>query len=490
MVFRYDKENEELIVSEATRIEYHQITLWLTRKVKNWKFHPLVKIGAWDGSMTFFRNGKINLGLWREALIACRQIEVPFKIENKEDFPLNRDVTIEKVIDFCNEHFKTHKVRNKDGEWIPFKPYDHQIDAAYKILKNRYCLAEVATSGGKSLILSIVFFYILKNVNPDAKFLLIVPSITLVTQMYDDMIEYNWGLNNLAEVKEKKTEILSSGHKPLNLKVEEVMSDRPRKFSGTEDPNIYIGTYQSLEKWSKEFFEQFYTVACDESHQAKAKTIITILERTFKHAEYRFGVSGTFPPDESCEYMTIQSVLGPKITEVSAHELKQKGIITPMEIKVVLLNHNDNNYYEKLKIIRKGDGKAAFDYEKLYVQQSTKRLDFIKKLVDKCQGNTLVLFHSIENGQRILNKLKEEIPDKEFYYIDGEVSGKKREEIKKLMEETKVKVEYTILNFGSYELEFKSNDKILLTNGDWKFAKDIDSNDDIDDNFLNKKRNK
>jgi hypothetical protein len=40
---------------------------------------------------------------------------------------------------------------------IPFVPYSHQIESAYKILKNN--CAEVATSGGKSLIISIVMFY-------------------------------------------------------------------------------------------------------------------------------------------------------------------------------------------------------------------------------------------------------------------------------------------------------------------------------------------
>jgi hypothetical protein len=40
---------------------------------------------------------------------------------------------------------------------------------------------------------------------------------------------------------------------PCEVRVEEIMSDRPRKFSGTENPNIYIGTYQSLEKWPKKF---------------------------------------------------------------------------------------------------------------------------------------------------------------------------------------------------------------------------------------------
>ena len=59
-------------------------------------------------------------------------------------------------------------------------------------------------------------------------------------------------------------------------------------------------------------------------------------------------------------------------------------------------------------------------------------------------------------------KLKNELPDKEFFYIDGEISGRKREEIKKLMEVTKVDIEYTILNFGEYEVEFKSDFKITL----------------------------
>ena len=489
MKFRYDKETEELVVSEATRIEYHQMSLWLTRKAKGWKFHPLVKVGIWDGNISFFKNGRINLGLWKEAYIGCKEIEVPFQIENKEEFPINRDVTLEKVQDFCKDFFKTHKVRTKEGEWISFTPYDHQIEAAYKILKNRYCMAEVATSGGKSLIISIVMFYTFKNIDKDAKILIIVPSITLVTQFYDNILEYNYGINNLLEMKEKNTTELSSGHIPCVTRVEEVMSDRPRKFSGTENPNIYIGTYQSLEKWPKDFFEQFHTIATDEAHGAKAKTITTILQNTFKHAYCRFGVSGTFPLEDSCEILTIQSVLGPKITEVSADELKKKGIITPMDIRVVLLNHNDLQFNENLKIVRKGgDGKAAFDFEKRYIHQSDKRLDFIKKLVDKCTNNTLLLFHTNENGHRIFNKLSEEIKDKEFYYIDGEISGRKREEIKKQMEITKEKVEYTILNFGDYEIEFKSNFKILLSDGSYKQASDITPSDDIDDNFIKKYR--
>ena len=43
--------------------------------------------------------------------------------------------------------------------------------------------------------------------------------------------------------------------------------------------------------------------------------------------------------------------LGPKITEVSANELKEKGIITPMDVKVVIMNHEDLEFVpEGLKI--------------------------------------------------------------------------------------------------------------------------------------------
>lgn len=452
MKFRYDKNTEELVVSAATRIEYHQLNLWLTRHVKGYRFMPAFKMGVWNGQQTYFKNGRVNLGLWKECMRGCQEIGASFILENKEDFPINRDVTLEKVQDFCKDFFKYHKVKNKAGELVPFMPYDHQIESAYKILKNRYCMAEVATSGGKSLIISIVIFYTLKYIDLTAKFLLIVPSITLVTQFYDNILEYNFGANNLAEMRDRKIDTLLNGedYQPCQLRIEEVMSDRPRKYSGTENPNIYIGTYQSLEKWPKTFFQQFHTVACDEAHGAKAKTILSILEKTFKTAYSRFGVSGTFPVDDSCEILTIQSVLGPKITEVSAHQLKEKGIITPMEIKVLMMNHNDKDFEERIDYIKKhGMGKEALDLEKDYIHISDKRLDMIRKIIDKCDKNTLVLFHSIEYGQQILNKLKGDCKGKDFYYIDGEVKNKQREEIKKFMEDTSTNVKVLVASYGT-----------------------------------------
>lgn len=484
MKFRYDKETEELVVVQGSRIEYHQLNLWLTRHVKGYRFMPAFKMGVWSGKKSYFKDGRINVGLWKEVLKACKEIDVPFVMENKEDFPINRDVTLEKVKNFCEEFFKNHKVKDKKGNWNKFMPYEHQIQSAYKILKNRYCIAEVATSGGKSLIMSIVMFYTIRNTKKDSKFLIIVPSITLVTQFYDNIVEYNYGENHLEELSSGK-DLKEIDHKPCDVRVEEVMSEKPRKHTGKENPNVYIGTYQSLEKWPKKFFEQFHTIITDEAHGSKSKTMEKILKRTFKKAYSRFGMSGTFPEEDTCEILTIQSVLGPMISNVTAKELKEKGIITPVDIKAVIMNHNDTEFNDRVHDIRKaGLGKEAFDIEKDYIHISDKRLKFITKIVKKCKKNTLVLFHTIDYGTEIFNRLKKNVPNREYYYIDGSVSGKKREEIKKKMEETTKEVEYTILNFGDYELEFESSDEIPLTNGKYKKVSDITNKDDIDDGFI------
>jgi superfamily II DNA or RNA helicase len=161
-------------------------------------------------------------------------------------------------------------------------------------------------------------------------------------------------------------------------------------------------------------------------------------------------VSGTFPEDDTCEILTIQAVLGPKITEVSANELKEKGIITPMEIRAVIMNHNDKEFDDRIQIIKKGgNGKDAFELEKAYIHVSEKRLDFIKKIVEKCDSNTLLLFHTIDYGHQIFNKLEKELPGRDYYYIDGEISGKKREVIKKQMEVTDGNVKVLVASYGT-----------------------------------------
>ena len=418
MKFRFDKDTEKLVVQEASRIEYNQCKIWLDRFVKNYKYTPAFKFGSWNGKIEFFNNGSVNMGLWKELVKAMKEIGSNFEVVNKEEFPIDRKVTLESVKDFCDEFFKDHYLKNGDK----FIPRDYQIDTAFKVLKNRYCLAEVATSGGKTLIMSIIIFYILLNINEDAKFLIIVPNISLVSQTTDSLIDFNtaFGKKNSME---------------LNISIEEVMSDKPRKY-GKDNPNIFIGCYQSLEKWDPDFFKQFTCVIVDESHQAKIKSIQVILENTFQSADYRFGLSGTFPSDDTAEILSIQSMMGPKISEISAKKLMDEGSISKVNIKVITLNHNNIELDNILKQIRKNPNRAieAYQAEKEYVQKSAQRIKFIKTLIGKCTKNTLVLFNSIEFGSLLFKELVDEQKDKKFFYIDGEVKGSDRNLIKAEME--------------------------------------------------------
>jgi superfamily II DNA or RNA helicase len=143
-------------------------------------------------------------------------------------------------------------------------------------------------------------------------------------------------------------------------------------------------------------------------------------------------------------------VLGPNVTKIEASTLVESGTITPMTIKAVILNHNLSDVNERLSQIKKmGAGSDAFRIEKEFIQQSEKRLDFIVKLIKKCDSNTLVLFHTIEYGKKIFERLKSEISDKDFYYIDGEINNKQREFIKKEMELTSGNTKVLIASFGT-----------------------------------------
>lgn len=435
MKFKLSANKSKLILVESTKGEYNQLKLYLTRFVNNHRFMKRFKLGVWDGKIDYFKDGFIDFGLWQEVYKCCQEYGYKFIIENKEDFPIDKGFDKEILTSFITDFYKDHKL--PDG--ADFMPYDHQIDAIYQLLKYRYGIVEIATAGGKSLVFGTLIFYYLTHVNPDAKFLLIVPNISLVTQFYNDLGDYNYGFNGT----DNKT--------PMDIRIDEVMSDKPRKYRDNEKtPNVYIGTYQSLEKRPREWFTQFEVVATDEAHTAKANTLISILTRTFGTAKIRFGMSGTYPHKSSVEILTIQSLMGPKLINISAKKLMDKGLISEVKIKAILLYHGDPKFAQGVHNIKKrGDGQKAWQLEREYVANSGKRKTFIKNLVDKFNSNSLVLFHTIEYGTAMYNFLKDNCQKKDVFYIDGSTPMEKRNYIKERMEDTTGNSKILVASFGT-----------------------------------------
>jgi superfamily II DNA or RNA helicase len=167
-------------------------------------------------------------------------------------------------------------------------------------------------------------------------------------------------------------------------------------------------------------------------------------------------MSGSFYKNDSCEMMNIMALTGPVVDTVKAKELIDKGFISKVKIKSVLIKHNDFDFTENLKIVASRDKKSAYDLETAKIQESNERLEIINKIVSQCKQNTLVLFHNTEYGQKILKYLKENNKDKEFFYIDGSVKNNgnskniinNRNYIKKEMEKTD-KVKVLVASFGT-----------------------------------------
>ena len=441
MKFKLNADNSKLILTQSTKVEHNQLKLYLSRYVHNYRHMKRYKLGVWSGKIDFFKDGFIDFGLWQEVYKCCKEYEFSFIIENKDQFPVDKDITYEEVDTFAKDFFKDHKVPGPGDVMTdtPFVPYEHQVDAMHKVLKYKFGLVEIATAGGKSLVFGTLLFWYLRNVNPDAKFLLIVPSIGLVTQFYNDLMDYNLGYFN-----ENKN--------PVDIRIDEVMSDKPRKYKDpSKEPNVFIGTYQSLEKWKRSWFRQFDVVATDEAHTAKAQTLISILSRTFGSAKIRYGMSGTYPANSSSEILTIQSLMGPKLVNVSAKKLMDKGLISTLKIKALILHHDNRKFAEGVMAIKKqGDGQRAWQLEREYIHNSGKRKKFIKTLVDKFASNSLILFHTIVFGTETYNFLKDNCQGKDIFYIDGKTPMVKRDYIKKVMEDTTGNPKILVASFGTF----------------------------------------
>lgn len=418
------------IFVQGARNEITGLKRWFNRFVENYMFSPLYKNKLWNGKRTRYNKDEnsVPFGLWQEVYRCANEHNYDINFINKKDFPLNRDIKEEDFKNFVNSFFKGYMYKGKE-----FKPRPYQMRIAYKILKNRYCNIAVATSGGKTLIFALVFFYLLHN-NKDRKFLLVVPSKTLVTQFYDDLINFDW--NN-----------------KLDLNIGEIYGkeEKPRISYPDKDVNLYIGTFQSLsnsKNYPRKWFKQFYSITLDEGHKSKSESYKKILNHVMDSTYYRWGMSGTFPKIDTYEMMEIMSKTGPVVDKVSARELMDAGYITKVKIKSILMNHNDYEFSDLLEIVASKDKKSAYDLEVDKIQQSEKRIGVINQIVSECKSNTLVLFHNTEYGHKLLEHLEKENPDKIFHYIDGKVSNKKRTPIKKDMENTD-RIRVLVASFGT-----------------------------------------
>ena len=425
-----------LLIEKCSKLEYKQLRNSLTKRIEGWRFHPLVKSKKWDGFITHLKGNKIPSGLWKEIIDICKDYDLQASMKGVTtlfDTDINEDIFREWV----DEFFKDNKIT----------PRDYQIEAAFKILKYRRCLAELATSAGKTLISFMVIAYLL-SVLRKKRILMIVPNVSLVIQAAGDFEEYNLG--------------------QVPLRIQQIYSGMKMK----DDSNIVVGTYQSLVKKKEEYFKQFDVVLIDETHKAKASSIQTILNKCW-HCDYRFGLSGTIPKRGTLNRLTLMASTGPLVVQVKANFLQSKEYISKCEVLQLELQYATDEQLESFFNLSKSKSKEAkdlFNLEKNFIINHERRLDFVCKMVNNRKGNSLVLFHKIEYGENIYNRLRSMPGDKRVYYVDGTVNTDIREDIKEKMEKGDDII--IVASYGTFStgISIKKIHNIFLTES---FKKDV-----------------
>jgi superfamily II DNA or RNA helicase len=420
--FILSEDNRWLVLTHSTsEVEKKQVELSLTKKIHNWYFHPLVKRKIWDGAICFVEKKgpfwRIPVGLWSELLEISKEYKYEFQIEGLERIFLS-DLTLDDFKKWADEFFT-------DADK---KPRDYQIEAAWKIVKFRYSVSEIATSSGKTLI-SFMIFAFLKSKGMIRKFLMIVPSTNLVIQGTEDFEDY--GINKFGS----KIQQIGGGNK------------------AREGCDVVIGTFQSLVKKEPEYFEEFDAVFIDEAHFTNSNSIKKIMTNCM-HTGWRFGLTGTLTKRGSADHLTIQQFLGPVLVEISPDFLFRNNYATPVSIKIVILDWLSPEYKEKLSDLKSNsaemEGNDLYNLERKLVISNKARLNYIVEFINKTSKNSLVLFQSVkdEYGKNIWNGIREINPIKEAFYVDGDTSEQLREEYKSRMETGENKV--LIATFGTF----------------------------------------
>lgn len=409
-----------IINSYEDDIHYKQLQISFKRKIRNHFFNPLVKKKIWDGSLTFIEKGRfIPIGLWYEAKKICEEYNIPLTIKGL-DTVIDQTLKVEEIQEWTDEFFKDHE----------YKPRDYQVMAAFKILKYRRSISELATSAGKTLITFMVFAYLIQK-GQMQRAVMIVPNTNLVIQGFQDFHDYNKG--------------------KLQLNIYQVYGGQNEVL--TSNTNIIIGTYQSLCKKKKEFFDQVDTLCVDEVH-GMATSVKNIVSKCTK-ADLRFGLSGTLKDDQTADYFTFQAFIGPKVFKITPDFLFKNKYATPVNIKIIKMDYASEEVKEKLYTIRENksngmDGGAIFNLEKQLVVDNKKRFNYITDFISKVSKNSLVLFINVKDkyGERIYDRLRELTSDKEIFYIDGSTKDDLREEYKKRLEEGTNKI--LVASFGTF----------------------------------------
>jgi superfamily II DNA or RNA helicase len=385
-----DKKNEVYLKIEADDSIRRELSEYFTFEVPGYKFVPAFRNRVWDGRIRLFSyaTGQIYAGLYPYILKWCEENKIQVVDGTK-----NKDTEVDtKAVDGFINALK-----------IPLEIRDYQREAFIHSLRKNRCLLLSPTASGKSLIVYLlVRFNLIRLKKINQKILIIVPTTSLVEQLYKDFEDYGWDSN-------KNIHRIYQGHDKETNK------------------NVIISTWQSIYNMPKKWFKSFGMVIGDECHLFKAVSLSKIMTK-LEDCKYRYGLTGTLDGTKTNK-LVLEGLFGAVNKVTSTAELQEKKQLADLKIICLILQH-DTHSKQFLK-------DKSYQEEMDFLVSNEKRNKYIRNLCLNLQGNSLVLFQYVEKHGVILKQLIEDkAKDKKIFFVYGGVEAEEREKIRFITEKS------------------------------------------------------
>ena len=358
------------------------------------RYQPSVRLGRWDGKVPFFNiGGTTYINLLPEILPYLDEQGYDIEIDDTREYRTTFE--FQEVTEQSYSHIAWPKGHPKAGESMELR--DYQPEIINRFFANPQCVQEVATGAGKTVITAALA----DAVSAYGRSIVIVPNKSLVTQTEEDFVN-------------------------MQLDTGVYFGDR-KEYNRTHT----ICTWQSLNNMLKntknyeaevtigEFLEGVVAVIVDETHQAKADALKTLLAGPFAQVPIRWGLTGTIPKEDYAR-QSINCMIGPVVGQLTASTLQEAGHLAQCHVNIVQLA----DYVEY----------KDYQSELKYLVTNTDRVKYIAQLIDQIKdgGNTLILVDRVETGKLLqielsnLFSLLKDRPDVAF--VSGATKAGERKE--------------------------------------------------------------
>ncbi len=395
------KKNEVYLTIECEPHVGHELADEFTFEVPQAKFMSAYKKRFWDGKIKLFSpgTGEIYVGLLPYITSFCEEKGYEVIHRDNEFYGLPSEVDEFVTPQGLGDYVKTLH--------LPLKVRDYQYKGIYEALRHKRKLLLSPTGSGKSLMIYVLArFWEMKMLRT----LIVVPTTSLVEQMYKDFQDYGWDSEEHCH----------------------------RVYAGTDprsDKDVIITTWQSVYKLPKVYFEKFGAVIGDEAHLFKAKSLTSIMNKLYD-CKYRVGFTGTLDGMQT-NRLVLEGVFGSVDKVTRTEKLIKQGHLSEFEIKVLILKHEAKEF-------------DTYQQEMDYLVEHENRNKFIRNLVCDLSGNTLVLFNYVErHGMPLFDMINNKVGDNRLVFlVHGGVETDDREKARQIVETTKDSI--IVASYGTF----------------------------------------